>query len=462
MKPIQSIAVVLLLIILSLFGCSKDFEPIGISHLVEDLEGDIKTLTQIRLSFGQAVANATHDDEFREYILKTSKNNKNYYNEIVFALHKDDIVSNNKTLEQFIAENISSEVEKLYGSSFITPVITVDPLITIKIPDIFLNVEWDTDVIPMVNVRTPFAFGDEDRSGLFPVFHAYGYQELIYSFEIKYLSLVVKQSEDYILLDFDTKTTNQGLMISSILPQLDEYWLELEPILKSKSKAHSIVPNYRYLKLRDVKDLIDPIQNTIRINYSPLQDEICSEECLRDCRNPEDVLTFIDTLKMNQFYLYNEEGMRSIIEDDNTFIQFQISTPITNTREIQFISFFGMRYSEIFQPDIEMDCDIDVVEFDGLGYIPLPRITYVETTSDYFVDIPVNLLISEEIIDDDSNILVSAYELEFGIVLYERSVVGGSVYTSVLTRYGHDSFSYCTSPDFRVTGTPYLLSHIGY
>lgn len=109
----------LLVLFLFIFlSCQKEelpFQSRTITEMTANMEGDIKELSQLRLSFGKAVANALEDVEFREYINTISrKNTQSYFNEIVFALHKDDIAVGNKTLETVIKEAVCKETKELY------------------------------------------------------------------------------------------------------------------------------------------------------------------------------------------------------------------------------------------------------------------------------------------------------------------------------------------------------------
>jgi len=124
-----------------IFSCGKEvlpFQKKTISELTLNMQSNIKKASEIRLAFGIAVANAMEDISFRNYIKNISSNNTDsIYKEILFALHKDDIVACNTTLAQYINMNINDEIKNIFGDQFIQKVLQEDPLVCIKIPDVF-------------------------------------------------------------------------------------------------------------------------------------------------------------------------------------------------------------------------------------------------------------------------------------------------------------------------------------
>ena len=124
-----------------LLSCQKDPLPQvdSIQELTKELNSEVKYRTQLRLAFGSTVANAFADPRFSEYILNTSKrSNSKFYDEIVFALHMNEKVYSDKTLLDVLYDARSEEVVDLFGSELFDRILKDDPLVSIKIPDVFL------------------------------------------------------------------------------------------------------------------------------------------------------------------------------------------------------------------------------------------------------------------------------------------------------------------------------------
>ncbi|MEZ4977658.1 MAG: hypothetical protein R2802_14045, partial [Flavobacteriaceae bacterium] len=161
---------------------------------------------EMRLAFGKTLARALIEPELRNYIKEKSVYNDTIFNELVFSLIKHDKLPSGKTISELLYDYEDEEVKSLFGDSLQEILRINDPLISIKLPDIFTNVNWDAkNIVPLIGVETPTPLIMPHYGGKYMFYYYNGYQELIspQSSEpydnIKYLYLMVKYSSDYIL-----------------------------------------------------------------------------------------------------------------------------------------------------------------------------------------------------------------------------------------------------------------------
>ena len=208
---------------LSLFiliaSCSKDdfSSDRNIVAWAENSNPNFKDLTQIRLAFGKSVARALGEQEFRAYIKeKSTIPGEQIYHELLFALIKDDILPSGRTVAQLIQAHEDDEVKEIFGEILMDRVANDDPMVAIKLPDVFHQYDWDTqNVTPFVGVETPTKI-KVGQWNLHYVFYYYnGYHELIEDYEsrnyenIKYFYLMVKYASDHILINVNSMTNEK-------------------------------------------------------------------------------------------------------------------------------------------------------------------------------------------------------------------------------------------------------------
>ena len=276
-----------IIIIFLISSCHKDrlpFQSRSISDLTGNLTGEIKQRTQLRLSFAKAVANALEDVEFRDYIYRTSKENtKSFFNEIVFAIHKDDIVVGNKSLETVIKEAADKEITDLYGADFINKVLEEDPLVAIKIPDIYYKFNWEIEsYAPMVGVWTPIYIDSETKS--FVGYHYSGFMDYLHTDKIiNYFLIVVKYSEDYIMFNPSTWMNEKNISIFELIPQLDNCSDTIFKYIDKIGLNNPKLNDFIYIKKRLIADYYINKCESDYIYFGEMAMQNCEEECVRDC-----------------------------------------------------------------------------------------------------------------------------------------------------------------------------------
>lgn len=344
--------------LLFIISCSKaDFSTEHkINDLVAGFEPETQYRTKLRLAFGKAVALALGEKEFRDYIKdKSRKQGSLVFEELVFILIKDDILPSGRTVAQVIQDNEDSEVKSLFADDLIAQVLQDDPMVAIKLPDLFFDVEWDTDhLIPFVGVETAL-----------PILHNYsfyyhnGYHELLDDFNstansnIKYFYVAVLHSRDYLLLDVFTLTNEKGITLEEFLPQIFYSQHDaLSDILKSGISLLS-KPNKVIIHLRQAYEIWKD-KNKFT---GQLVGEImpCGERCLRDCIEDYDVA---GRVIMNGFELVNDLPLKSLgsLFSESfilslKFSQFRENQKFVWTRPSRDNEFLPLQEVEVFKSD---------------------------------------------------------------------------------------------------------------
>ena len=151
--------VVCFFLIAILFSCQKENinNDKNIAAWTQHIPEQNRDLYQIRLAFGKTLAKALKERELRDFIKQQSKiQGERIYKELVFALIKDEVLPSGKTVMQVVREHEDCEVKELFGETLMDRVANDDPMVAIKLPDVFHQYDWDTqNVTPFVGVETP-------------------------------------------------------------------------------------------------------------------------------------------------------------------------------------------------------------------------------------------------------------------------------------------------------------------
>lgn len=363
-------------------SCQKesiDFEVHSIAALTSNFEGDLQFRSQLRLAFGKTVANALVHPEFRRYIQRYSivdgADEFKCFNEIVFALRKDDQVTDELNLKEVLNAAIDEEVQELFGDNFLDLVLQNDPLVTIKLPDFFYSFRWDTqDVIPMVSVQTPFYF-PAPETGFFSYlsYHYTGYSELLTPKRASdYFSLVIKYSEDYLLWEEFSNTTEKGISLFEILPQAENCWDKIETLIKD---ATTEAPNHFDMKYLKKRDLFSIYQEVCKPDFVAI--EPCGEANLWDCPGAENATLFIESLEFNPIVHTSSSRIESIIYQEG----MQLAIPLSNgnARNRHFtkpMAIIGYRKCEFIDFTTEFTLDEKKFHYGNLGEVILPVLNF--------------------------------------------------------------------------------------
>ena len=207
-------------------SCSKDEIPVtkNIVGWTDDVPAQNRDLYKIRLAFGKTIASALKEQELRDYIKQKSiMPDKQIFQELLFTLIKDDVLPSGKTVLQLIKQYEDAEVKELFGETLLDRVAKEDPMVAIKLPDVFHQYDWDTDnVIPFVGIMTPntIDYG-------FAFYYHNGYHEIIKEFEelffenVKYFYVMLKYSNDYMHLNVNNMANEKNISLFELFPQFE-------------------------------------------------------------------------------------------------------------------------------------------------------------------------------------------------------------------------------------------------
>ena len=454
---------------LSLFiliaSCSKDdfSSDRNIVAWAENSNPNFKDLTQIRLAFGKSVARALGEQEFRAYIKeKSTIPGEKIYNELLFALIKDDILPSGRTVAQLIQAHEDDEVKEIFGETLMDRVANDDPMVAIKLPDLFHSMIWDTkNIIPFVGVQTPNLL----PGFTYPFYYHNGYSELIkdvnaaFYEQVKYFYIMVKYSSDYLLLNTDNLTNEKNISLYEFLPQIEYCTKNILPQILTSGVRSATSPNKILLdKQKCYAIWQEHCSYTGEFAYTS---QNCGNDCPRNC-DPDNPLNknliLGDFEVLEDLYLFFTGG---ILFRESANVSFDM----ISARQLDIIKRFvvpNMRYQSLdkFVTTVTLTEGITIHNARQFS-VPIVSLAYKssQTNGKRFL---INALMFDDVSPDKdleysicSNFLYyedSVNPINFRTDLshcYQRSFTGQKIiYPSYSTSIGLDIYGWCTT-DFR-------------
>jgi len=436
-------------LVLILVSCYKDLvnKQYTIKDWTQSMTSDLKLKTELRLGFGKAVANAFGNQAFRKYFHDISiKGQDSMFNEILFAVHKDDIVENGKTVAQIIGESADSEVRGIFGDSLVEKVLQIDQCVCMKIPDLLFELNWNPkDFAPCVYVETP-----QNLNGLcdYQVYHESGYQGLINDFEVSYplhYYVMVKYSEDYSLIDTDTWLNEKGISFTEFMPQLGSDWEEWKTKFKLIAEASPygkkiiFIPKYKAYEMWIEKNAYN----------GPFLSELpdCGMNCLRKCHPSLKYPTVLENFNSFTPILFHSVG-GIFRESQNYFFQFHyLGTDTT----FSLLAIPGLRSKKIGYKASILELDVKREEFDNLGEVIIPFLkSDFDFTRKQLIKTEINFPIF------NSSTEARSFQVDYYWPIYNDIVIKQSVFnysnkpfyfnTTIVVPRGNATYRYCYSP----------------
>lgn len=432
----------------------RPFDYVTIRSISEKYPDNSKPFITIRLAFAKTLAKAFEHYEFREYIWNTSKHNtESVFNEILFSLHHRDIIYNKKTLFDYINEAADNEVISLFGNNFAAVILENDPMATIKIPDIFYNFNWEYEKFaPIVYAKTidPII----EKNNYYIGYHFTGYQEkLNRSKKVKKFSIVVKYSEDYLLLNKINWKSYQGLSFFDLFPQYTPKSLEkIKPKILQKSISSITDQNMIYVKKIDIFNLY---RNHIELQDIPfINIDNCNKNCFRDCKDQDSSYTTIGSIRfITEDLIYAFEEKTYILQDNIEFLMLY-NAFISGTEVKVFDKYIiaGLRRDNFINRKININLILIPEKYKDIGLVMMPHIEVNIEILD-FKTIELNHLLekgwnSSKNIDRDIEFFMIFREELFN---YYRIGIGkkNDITNEFLSRYrivGNEYLLYCDPP----------------
>ena len=207
----------------------------------------------------------------------------------MFALIKNDKLPSGKTVAQLLFEYEDEEIKSLFGDSLQEVLRIKDPLISLKLPDVFAEVDWETEkIIPLVGVETPTPLIEAHYGGKYMFYYYNGYQELISPLshepygEIKYFFIMVKYSNDHFLINRNKLQNEKGQTLYEFMPQLRNCSVQLLNDIFNTGTEDNEEKGWFFLNKRIC---YQTWLNKTRYSgeYYLDNNEPCSSFCTRDC-----------------------------------------------------------------------------------------------------------------------------------------------------------------------------------
>ena len=296
MKPVIFLMLVCSCLVSS---CEKEIftEGHSIVKIAESKPSDIQELTKARLLLAKIVSIAFGNSEFRQYFktnFATKSKGGNYFEECLLIRHLDDkVLTDGTSLRGFLNKIRDDEVSSIISEPIVEYVLDIDEMVAIKLPDLFVNFEWNiNEVIPVVIGTYPEQFSNANFIG----YHYYNDSEFYITGNIpQVFHVYIKHSEDYILLD-----ENDGSYFYEFLPQGNK----CKELLNRVVDESDLYNGKRVVNLKSAYKLWFEICS-FKGDYINTDD--CDEVCQRNCSNPINYNIVLDHISINRpiFYLAN-------------------------------------------------------------------------------------------------------------------------------------------------------------
>ncbi len=423
--------VVCFFLIAILFSCQKENinNDKNIAAWTQHIPEQNRDLYQIRLAFGKTLAKALKDRELRDFIKQQSKiPGERIYKELVFGLIKDEVLPSGKTVMQVVREHEDCEVKELFGETLMDRVANDDPMVAIKLPDVFHQYDWDTqNVTPFVGVETPSRIKVGQWELHFAFYYYNGYHELIKDFEsrnyenIKYFYLMVKYASDHILINVNSMTNEKNITLDEFIPQIKLCKANILPDILKSGIRDDKSPNKIYLNLRTCFDIwYDQCsyKGPFLYDQEPClrESSLCPRDCIQD--NPllsNAVLTGFDIRKDIVLFqlgdLFDESFIHSyhyFKKNGNTFDICRIAIPERNLN--------------LFQNNLDVKINVSPYSVNGANFmIPLVNLTYQNITTSSSRWKSINWLLTDDLKKGDL-VVVCGMLLSYKDIVYEGTI----------------------------------------
>ncbi|MFZ1702898.1 MAG: hypothetical protein WAT79_01055 [Saprospiraceae bacterium] len=390
-----------LILCILLFSCGKDDfnEGHSILEVSKSKPTEIQTLVKSRLLFAKIVSIAFGNSEFREYYKSnfgTKSKKGHYFEECLLIEHLHDVVLNNgTTLKEFLNNIHDCEVSGIVKENIVDYVLNIDEMVSIKLPDIFLNFEWNiNEIIPVVIGTYP----EELSNAHFIGYHYCNDSEFYQTGSIpQVFHMYVKYSEDYVLAD-ETNISD----FYEYLPQMKTCDESLEKILGERTLyqgKHIVNLKKAY---RVWYDLCSFKGNYIDVNG-------CNEVCQRSCSSPANHNIVLDHISVTEpiFYLANEN--LTFRESCTMFFQSK-----DNVQQLTFGDFAvpNLRYAELGRTFNTSGATRKISK--------VPKMTIIENYVSNEIPFRIKYLISDS---PNINLYYNLTLLQYGDIYYKRKYI---------------------------------------
>ncbi len=446
------------ILLLSCQSCKEEvkrpYNYIPIETLLNAHEEPFLSIDRMRLALAKTIANAMKHIEVRAFFYNLSKQNTtDRFNEVLFALHTEDIVSNNKSLRYYLTNAMDDEVSSLFGKDFVNIIIHNAPLLCLKIPDVFYSIDWDiSSYAPFIYAKTICSFPDNDFTNI--GYHPSGLQDKLSRFKnAKKYGMIIKFSEDYILMDPERLTTHQGYNFFDFFPQYNmKNWYLLKKGILAESFQSKTDPKLYYVPK---KTLSTHFINWEKENAPPfISTDNCEEKCLRDCQDQDATFSRLMSLEFLEYDLLRVLRWKSFMlkETEDLFVLYNLIDNSSTGKIIDKYYLAGFRRQDFVNRTIEAKIVLKTINYENIGEVIIPFVSLKVITND-FNRIPIYHVLEQGWLSPDK------YDHDFEFFLFEREAYLRKIRIGIGRRYnisdeylwnysilGNEYFGYCLPP----------------
>ena len=364
-------------VILILFnGCREDKREEYVNANIDFAKVTLSDGDRRRLCIGDLLSKALGNIEFREFIKQESKSNINGANSELLLYNILYKKYNNSMTVIDLLEKCMSNYELVcyeHIDDFINDV-RKDLSLVIKLPDIIPLDTWDINtVIPFLYVRTnSFSRSSNvtDTAGTWGL-HPSGIVDFYFD-KPKYFPLVLKSSEDYMILDGDNYLQN-GVHISN--------YFDLNKNLKieNPNSEFEFDINTKIYYVYNINKLVRHLLTENNMFSDVIKEDYkYNENCFYACTDIEDRQLIMDTLFIHE-QKRNDNWLKNY--DYNSFFRYYgrsylsdnliplLSRRISNSNINDFRILIGsFRIAQFFNVENVVNISLNRVYFNGKEY----------------------------------------------------------------------------------------------
>jgi len=292
-------------ILITSLSCSKDSDELILN--TANLKND-KELAKVRLAFSKIVSIAFENQDFSEYFKNNfgTSHGNTYLKECVISVHANDkVLSNGTSLISFLSSICDKEVGDVLGRSFMEEILTIDPLVMIKLPDIFLDFDWDIDkMAPYCIAVLPETFAlNQD---LIAYHFCNDSKKIKAGSNPDFLHVFVKSSEDHIMINPIDGLNPIKHSIFEFLPQI-EFCNKALIDVYAVSKKHKFMQEYLIVDLKEAFNIWQK-----ECGYSSIYTNVqnCNQECQRLCPNATNITVLESFFNNNSIFIDAEQDLK--------------------------------------------------------------------------------------------------------------------------------------------------------
>jgi|GEM_PF-4633290 len=399
---------IIIFLCLFLTSCNKEEFTKGhsILEIASTKPAEMQELVKARLLLAKIISIAFSHKDFRTYFKNhfgSKSKEGNYFEECLLIKHLDDkVLQDGTSLKDFLNSINDCEVSDILSDKILDYVLSVDQMVTIKLPDIFLNFTWDIDKIrPVVIATYPELYSNANFIG----YHHNNDSEYYSTGDIpQVFHVYIKRSEDHAVIS------------KSNISEIFEYLPQIEACDKILAIITNEVHTFNDIDVVNLKNLFKIWSDKCAFKDDYIEIGGCTESCNRFCSIPINNNIVLDHLSITEPVFYLTNSNMAFRESGSFYFQAK-DIP----KNIDFVDFAipNVRFSESGR------------SFNVLSKTSklnkVPTMTIIENFEPNEQNIESKFLISNL---PDINLYYSVTFLQYGDIYYKRSELNPNFHNS--------------------------------